>query len=134
MFWSSCLLSSGPMGDEMNRMNLESIFIEFFELFFTFPINRIINFRIELNESSIWKNLTPPIYVVGVELNQTNFELIFIQFFKYFRHFRINRIANFWIELNKFQFDSNCMGASVGPYKRSNQSKTEKRVDKEACT
>ena len=37
-------------GVESNRTNFELIFIEFFELFFTFRINRIINFRIESNE------------------------------------------------------------------------------------
>ena len=35
---------------ESNLTNFDLIFIEFFELFFTFRINRIINFRIESNE------------------------------------------------------------------------------------
>ena len=33
-----------------NRTSFELIFIKFFELFFTFQINRIINFRIKSNE------------------------------------------------------------------------------------
>ena len=37
-------------GAELNRTNFESIFIEFFELFFTFPINQIINFGVESNK------------------------------------------------------------------------------------
>ena len=40
-------------GVELNQTNFKLIFIEFFELFFTFRINRILNFRIELNESRI---------------------------------------------------------------------------------
>ena len=57
------------------------------------------------NESSIWKIWLHPI--VGVESNRTNFELIFIEFFEYFLPFRINRIANFRIESNKFRTNSN---------------------------
>ena len=37
-------------GVESNQTNFELIFIKVFELFFTFRINRIINFRIESNE------------------------------------------------------------------------------------
>ena len=37
-------------GVESNRTNFELIFIEFFELFFTFRINRIIDFWIESNK------------------------------------------------------------------------------------
>ena len=48
---------------ESNRTNFELIFIKFFELFFTFSINRnrIINFRIESNEFQTNSNLTPPL-------------------------------------------------------------------------
>ena len=42
-----------------------------------------------------------------MESNQTNFEFIFIEFFKYFLPFPINRIANFQIELNEFRTNSN---------------------------
>ena len=42
-----------------------------------------------------------------VESNLTNFESIFIQFFQLFFIFRIIQIANFWIESNKFQTNSN---------------------------
>ena len=70
-------------GVESNRTNFVLIFIEFFELFFTFRINRIINFRIERisNESSIWKIWLHPI--VGVESNEfrINFHRIFRTFF-----------------------------------------------------
>ena len=50
-------------GVELNRTNFELIFIEFFELFFTFRIDRIINFRTESNEfrtNPASENLTPP--------------------------------------------------------------------------
>ena len=84
-------------GVESSGTNFELILIKFFELFFTFPINRII-YRIERisNKSSNWKIWLHPI--VGAKSNQTNFELIFIKFFKCFLPFRINRIANYWIE------------------------------------
>ena len=93
---------------ESNGINFELIIVEFFELFFTFLINRIINFRIERisDKSSIWKIWLHPI--VGVESNLTNFELIFIEFFEHFLPFRINRIANVRIGgiSNEFKFDS----------------------------
>ena len=49
---------------ESIRTNFELIFVEFFELFFTVRINRIMNFRIERisNESSIWKIWLHPAY------------------------------------------------------------------------
>ena len=72
----------------------------FLELFFTFQIARFSN---ESSIRKIW--LLHPI--VGVEWNQTNFELIFIECFKYFLLFQINRIPNFLIELNEFQTNSN---------------------------
>ena len=42
-----------------------------------------------------------------MESNQTNFELIFIEFFEYFLPFQINGIANFRIESNEFRMNSN---------------------------
>ena len=44
-----------------NRTNFELKFIEFFELFLPFRINRIVNFRIESNEFRTNSNLTPPL-------------------------------------------------------------------------
>ena len=43
---------------------------------------------------------------IEVELNRTNFELIFIEFFELVFTFRINQIVNYRIEqiLNEFQF------------------------------
>ena len=90
-------------------MEQNEFWIDFYRIFwiiFHLRINRIMN-RIERisNESSIWKIWLHPI--VGVESNRTNFELIFIEFFEYFLPFRINRIANFWIESNEFRTNSN---------------------------
>ena len=45
--------------------------------------------------------------IVGVESNQTNFESICIEFFEYFLPFGSNRLANFRIESNEFQINSN---------------------------
>ena len=78
---------------ESNRTNFELIFIKFFELFFTFRINRIINFQIQSNKfrtNPAFEKFDSTLYVVGVELNRTNFKLIFIEFFKYYLPFRIN--------------------------------------------
>ena len=43
------------------------------------------------------------LYVVGVELNRTNFKLIFIEFFKYYLPFRINESQIF--ESNQTNFE-----------------------------
>ena len=44
-----------------NRTNFELKFIEFFELFLPFRINRTVNFRIELTEFRTNPSLTPPL-------------------------------------------------------------------------
>ena len=49
------------VGVEWNRANCELIFIEFFEYFLPFRINRIANFRIASNEFRTNSNLTPPL-------------------------------------------------------------------------
>ena len=98
-------------GVKSNQTNFELIFIKFFESFFTFRINGIINFQIELNKfrtnpASKKFEIHP---IVGVESNRTNFKLIFIKFFEYFWPFQIDRIANFrneWIS-NEFWTNSN---------------------------
>ena len=85
-------LSIGSRGGvESNWTNFELIFFEFFELFFTFRINRIINYRSERisNECSIWKIWLHPI--VGIESNRTNFELIFSNIFCPFESIESNR-------------------------------------------
>ena len=53
------------VGVESNRTNFELIFIEFFEYFLPFQINRIANFRIESNEFRTNSNLTPPLLYPG---------------------------------------------------------------------
>ena len=89
---------------ESNRTNFELNFIEFFEYFFTFRINRIANFRIESNEfrtNPISENLTLAYSWSGIE--RIEFKLIFIEFFEFFFALSnpIERISN------EFQFDSN---------------------------
>ena len=91
------------------------IFIKFFELFFTFWINRIINFRIKSNEFRLnferiqhLKNLTPPYSWSRIESCefQINFHRIFRIFFalsNQLNHKFSNRIERI---LNEFQFDS----------------------------
>ena len=68
-----CLLVSNKVfirgGVESNRTNFELIFIEFFEYFLPFRINRIANFRIESNEFRTNSNLTPPLGIVVKKLN-----------------------------------------------------------------
>ena len=89
-----------------NRTNFEWIFIKFFELFFTFRINRIINFQIQSNKfrtNPAFEKFDSTLYVVGVELNRTNFKLIFIEFFKYYLPFRINESQIF--ESNQTNFE-----------------------------
>ena len=54
------------VGVESNRTNFELIFIEFFEYFLPFRINRIANFRIESNEFRTNSNLTPPLPQVPI--------------------------------------------------------------------
>ena len=44
---------------ESNRTNFELIFIEFFELLFTFRINQITNFRIEWISNEFQFDSTP---------------------------------------------------------------------------
>ena len=100
-------------GVKSNRTNFELIFIEFFQLFFIFWINRFINFRIESNRTNFERIQHLKIWlhpIIGVKSNRTNFELIFIEFFVYFLPFsnqsnrkfsnRIERISK------EFQFDS----------------------------
>ena len=84
-------------------MKSNEFWIDFYRIFRTIfhlsnQSNHKFSNRIERisNESSYWKIWLHPI--VGVESNRTNFELIFIKFFKCFLPFRINRIANYWIE------------------------------------
>ena len=67
-------------GVESNDFRIDSY--QIFRIFFTFRINGIINFLIELNQFERIQHLN-------------NLELIFIELFKYFLPFRINRIANF---------------------------------------
>ena len=72
-------------------MNFQLVFIELFELFFTFRINQIANFRIEWNEfrtNPISDNLTPTSSWSRIE--RIEFESIFNEFFKYFLPFRIS--------------------------------------------
>ena len=108
-------------GVESNRTNFELIFIEFFELFFTFRINRIINFRIESNEfrTNPASEKFDSIYSWSrIESNEfrINFHRIFRIFFALSnqsnRKFsnRIERISN------EFQFDSTPTKVSITVY------------------
>ena len=57
-------------------------YFQFLEYFFTFWINRIVNFRIEWNK--FWTN------PISENLTKPQIKSIFIKFFEYFLHFRIN--------------------------------------------
>ena len=46
-------------------------------------------------------------FKLGVESNRTNFELIFLEFFKLKKYFRINRIENFSNRTNRIILPSN---------------------------
>ena len=59
----------------------------------------------------------------GVELNQTNFELILIEFFKYFFTFRMNQNVNFQIELNEFRMNPD--SENLTPYSWSQMDRIE---------
>ena len=91
---------------EPNWTNIELIFMDFFNFFSRFESMDLKIFELkEFQTNPISDNLNPTSSWSGIKW--IKFELIFIEFFEYLLPFRINRIANYWIERisNKFQFD-----------------------------
>ena len=99
---------------ESDWTNLEFIFIEIFEYFFTFePIKLQVIKSNKFRTNPISKNLFSTLLL---ESNQTDqIRIIFHRIFQIFHAFRINQIANYWIEQisKKFLSDSTPILSSV---------------------
>ena len=81
-------------------MNLEFIFFEIFEYFFTFePIKLQVIKSNKFRTNPISKNLFPP--YCWSRIKRIKFELFFIEFFEYFMLFESIKLQ--FIESNKFQ-------------------------------